>query len=329
MHSQQIDSINEIMFDVKEGYSLEIHQVDDTVPPHTHTHRIPAGKVKKFTRNIFPGVTVSHVFYIGSQVSSCQHAAKDSILEINYCVSGRIGWEMKNGTTIYLGPSDFSIHTRDLCADSVMVLPNDYYEGIEICIDVEKFDSNRPDLIASTDITATGLCTRFCKDTNFTVINGNESTNPIFRNLWADSHPYFTVHISLHVLELLLHLMTLTAPEQKNISKYQSEQIEIIRNVHDYLLSHLSERITIEDLSTRFLMNSTTIKTVFKGVYGDSLAAHIKEHRMEKAAELLTQSGENIAAIAEAVGYSSQSKFSTAFQEFYGVLPSEYRRKES
>ena len=58
-----------------------------------------------------------------------------------------------------------------------------------------------------------------------------------------------------------------------------------------------------------------------------SLAAHVKEHRMERAAELLLETGDSMAQIARAVGYESQSKFTTAFKEFYQTLPTEYRRQ--
>ncbi|MCQ2529184.1 MAG: AraC family transcriptional regulator [Saccharofermentans sp.] len=66
---------------------------------------------------------------------------------------------------------------------------------------------------------------------------------------------------------------------------------------------------------------------VFKSVYGNSIAAHIKEHRMEQAARLLNDTDYNIAEIASSVGYSSQSKFTAAFKEYYGVLPTDYRKK--
>ena len=73
-------------------------------------------------------------------------------------------------------------------------------------------------------------------------------------------------------------------------------------------------------------MNPTTLKAVFKSVYGNSLASHIREHRMERAAELLRGTDLSILEIARQVGYDSQSKFSTAFREAYGLLPKEYRR---
>ena len=107
-----------------------------------------------------------------------------------------------------------------------------------------------------------------------------------------------------------------------------SEQIETIRAVHDYLTQHLDSRTTIDELSRRFLMNPSTMKALFKSVYGSSLASHIREHRMQHAAKLLLEGDENVAQVARAVGYESQSKFSTEFHKAFGVLPTEYRRSQ-
>ena len=107
---------------------------------------------------------------------------------------------------------------------------------------------------------------------------------------------------------------------------YTREQIEFIRRLHDTLTEDLSSRITIEELSRRFLMNPSTMKELFRAVYGSSIAAHINEHRMERAAELLKDTDQSMAEIANEVGYESQSKFTAQFKKAYGLPPTEYRR---
>ncbi|MBO6014717.1 MAG: metalloregulator ArsR/SmtB family transcription factor [Oscillospiraceae bacterium] len=125
-------------------------------------------------------------------------------------------------------------------------------------------------------------------------------------------------------------VMEISCPETETGNEKQvrasSEQIETVRRMHDELLQHPERRITIDELARQYLINPTTLKEVFKEVYGDSLAAHMKEHRMEKAAELLLRSDESISAVAGAVGYDSSSRFSAAFRERYHLLPKEYRR---
>ena len=127
-------------------------------------------------------------------------------------------------------------------------------------------------------------------------------------------------------MELLLYLGKTELTSSQQLSEYKTEQIRMIREIHDQLTRHMEQRITIEELSRKYLINPTTLKTAFKSIYGTSIAAHIKEHRMEQAAKMLRESEMSIAEIAKAVGYDSQSRFTTAFKTFFHSLPKEYRK---
>lgn len=122
--------------------------------------------------------------------------------------------------------------------------------------------------------------------------------------------------------EMIEQVMDVACPQWRE----EAEQVKIIREIHDHLTEHMEQRVTIEELAHRYLINPTTLKTVFKQVYGNSLAAHMKEHRMEKAASLLRETELSVAEIAGQVGYESQSKFTAAFKEQFAQLPKEYRR---
>lgn len=109
-------------------------------------------------------------------------------------------------------------------------------------------------------------------------------------------------------------------------SEHRSEQAQLMETIHEYLVQNLDSRITIEDLSKRFHINTTTLKELFKRIYGTSPAAHIKEHRMKRAAFLLNNTEQSITEIAKNVGYQNTGKFSEAFKEVYHILPKEYRK---
>lgn len=119
-------------------------------------------------------------------------------------------------------------------------------------------------------------------------------------------------------------MMEIACPE--TTETYNDSPKETVRKIHEFLMTHLSDKITIDDLSKRFLLNPTTLKKAFKEVYGTSLASHMKQHRMEKAANLLTDTKMSISQVALAVGYESQSRFTASFKEAYGILPTAYRR---
>ena len=114
--------------------------------------------------------------------------------------------------------------------------------------------------------------------------------------------------------------------DDSSLTRYQAEQIETIKKIHDQLIAHMDSRLTVDELAREYLMNATTLKQLFKKVYGMSIAAHIKEHRMEHAAYLLKNTSMSIGDIAQHVGYDSQSKFTAAFKEHFGMLPKEFRK---
>ena len=126
---------------------------------------------------------------------------------------------------------------------------------------------------------------------------------------------------------MLLYLGKAKLTPKQRLSEYQSEQINIVRKIHEQLTQHIEQRITIEELSRQYLINPTTLKVSFKAIYGTSIAAHIKEHRMEQAAKMLKETDKSIAEIARTVGYDSQSRFTAAFKTYFKVLPKEYRKK--
>jgi AraC-like DNA-binding protein len=102
---------------------------------------------------------------------------------------------------------------------------------------------------------------------------------------------------------------------------------EIARKAHEYLVTHLSERVTIDTLSRKFAINPTTLKQAFKEVYGDAIASHVTSHRMKKAQKLLQTTSAPVSYIAKEVGYESQSRFTAAYRRHYGYTPTAERER--
>lgn len=236
-------------------------------------------------------------------------------------------WEMKNGNHIYLNPGDFSLHTMKACTDSVLHFPGGIYQGLTICIDLQETAKNPPELLRDSRIFETILPEKFCQNDSPIFLAGNEQTEPIFSAFYNQPEEWKLCYQKIKTLELLLYLGKAKLTPKQRLSEYQSEQIDIVRKIHEQLTQHIEQRITIEELSRQYLINPTTLKASFKAIYGTSIAAHIKEHRMEEAAKMLRKSGMSIAEIAKAVGYDSQSKFTSAFKAFFQCLPTEYRKR--
>ena len=277
---------------------------------------------------LYSGIELCYLTF-STDSFSVRHKAISHIIQINYCKSGQLMWEMKNGNRIYLNPGDFSLHTMKACMDSVLTFPNNRYQGLSIYIDLPKASGNPPDLLENSTIFETVLPKKFCQNDSPVFLAGNEQTESIFSAFYDQPETLTLPYQKIKVLELLLYLTKMEFTPQSKLVEYQFELTETIRKIHDQLLQHMEQRITIEELSKQYLINQTTLKNVFKSVYGTSIAAHIKEHRMRQAAYMLIESNMNIAEIAQAVGYDSQSKFTTAFKAYFKVLPREYRKNKT
>lgn len=275
--------------------------------------------------NLYPGITLGYVEY--SHAHSHKHNSGENLLEINYCNKGQIGWELENGNKVFLGEGDFSIHTTKTCAHSHIVIPSGNFQGIQFLMDIDAIRQTPPDPLQNTDIQIDALYEKFCQHETISFFAGNEQTNTIFRYFFHQPEELQLAYQRIKFMELILYLLRTDSSALERLTPYRSEQLCTIRQIHDDMLKHLDERITIESLSQKYLMNSTTLKAMFKSVYGDSLATHMKVHRMQHAAHLLTDTDMTLSEIAQAVGYESQSKFTAAFKNYYEILPREYRKK--
>ncbi len=283
-------------------------------------------KVANAVIPLYPGIELCYLTF-STDSFSVQHKALSHIIQINYCKAGQMMWEMKNGNRIYLNPGDFSLHTMKACTDSVLTFPNGIYQGLSIYIDLQEVSDHPPELLKGSNIFETILPEKFCRNDSPVFLAGNEQTESIFSAFFNQPESLKLPYQKIKTMELLLYLSKTELTSSQQLSEYKAEQIRIIREIHDQLTRHMEQRITIEELSKKYLINPTTLKTAFKSIYGTSIAAHIKEHRMEQAAKMLKETDKSIAEIARAVGYDSQSKFTAAFKTYFKVLPKEYRKK--
>ena len=122
-------------------------------------------------------------------------------------------------------------------------------------------------------------------------------------------------------------IVELTCPTYEELSPEGifDTQIGVVTEIHDYLLEDLSRRVTVEDLSRKFHINTTTLKSEFKKVFGRPVAAYMRSARIKRAMELLRTTSLTLSEIGAQVGYTSQARFTEAFTSVSGVSPTEYR----
>ena len=251
-------------------------------------HRKSEGKLA--TSVLFPGILLTCL----EGDSAEPFGTPDYVLQIRCCRQGRVGWRFPDGRELCLGKGDLAIHTVETWKGSERFLPEDGgCDGFILHMDLKKLTEQPPELFTGTDITGEFLFDRFCAGRRLQVQKGSDRTESIFAGFYQGQDGYRTCWQRVKMMELLLYLLTEERPGEDEIpdygKEYPPEQIQIIQEIHEQLIAHMDKRITIEELSRQHLINPTTLKAVFKAVYGTSLAAHMKEHRMGMAAKLLRE----------------------------------------
>jgi AraC-like DNA-binding protein len=95
-----------------------------------------------------------------------------------------------------------------------------------------------------------------------------------------------------------------------------------------YAGEHISSPLSLEALARKAAMSVSKFTAAFKVHTGISAASYIRRFRMDQAMYLLKNTTAPLSDIAGMVGYKHQSRFSTLFREQFGVMPSEFRKRE-
>ena len=102
-----------------------------------------------------------------------------------------------------------------------------------------------------------------------------------------------------------------------------------MKNVANYIDDHYATSISQDTLEKISTMSGTKLKKLFKQKYQCTITEYTQRRRMNMAEVLLLNSSLKIQDIAEAVGYSSHSKFSTCFKKYKGMYPKDIKKYNS
>ena len=93
-----------------------------------------------------------------------------------------------------------------------------------------------------------------------------------------------------------------------------------------YIDAHLGERMTLLDIAESLDSSAYHFARAFKRSVGIAPHQYVMRRRLDRARELLQNTGLPIAEVALAVGCANQSHFSAQFHKATGVTPLSYRQ---
>jgi AraC-like DNA-binding protein len=107
--------------------------------------------------------------------------------------------------------------------------------------------------------------------------------------------------------------------------RYSDRELRSLRMARAMLQKQLAPPPTIRQVAKVAGINETSLKRGFKALFGETVFDYSVRCRMEQAMTLLRDRQMPVARVAEAVGYSHQTSFATAFRRHFGICPKQAR----
>lgn len=127
--------------------------------------------------------------------------------------------------------------------------------------------------------------------------------------------------------QLAAHSSTNTGEPKSALDAINLERDRVLlRAAGRIIFEHLMEPPRSSEIAKQLGVSERRLLRAFELRLDMTLADYIRQQRMMRAEQLLLHSSLSMVAIADEIGASSAANFSTAFKEYAGKTPSEFRK---
>jgi transcriptional regulator GlxA family with amidase domain len=106
--------------------------------------------------------------------------------------------------------------------------------------------------------------------------------------------------------------------------KHEDEPIKLAQ---EFIECNLTERISVDDLASKFAIGRRHFDRRFKKATNNTPAEYIQRVKIEAAKKWLENSHKNVNEVMYEVGYNDTKSFRTVFKKITGLSPIDYRNK--
>lgn len=99
-----------------------------------------------------------------------------------------------------------------------------------------------------------------------------------------------------------------------------------VKTAKQYMLSHISEDISLEEIAAEVHLAPNYLCSVFKKTTGKTVMQYLSEQRIDLAKRLILTQSDELYKISELCGFSDYNHFSHTFKKISGMSPMFYRK---
>lgn len=149
----------------------------------------------------------------------------------------------------------------------------------------------------------------------------------LFRSAFSSKRQFFQQEIELATLFYFLQL-------SRELSEYPADaallpnKLHHVNDITAYLTEHCEDKISLDELASRFFLNKHYLCRLFKKSTGYTVFEYVNIQRVQRAKRLLEYTDYSIAEIASLTGYGSITRFEQTFKTYTDTSPLKYRKSK-
>lgn len=106
-----------------------------------------------------------------------------------------------------------------------------------------------------------------------------------------------------------------------------TRKIDLVKSVLEYIETHYSAPITLEDLAREAGMNPKYFCRFFRSITHQTPMGYVNLYRIERASQMLLETTLPIITIGLECGFNDSSNFIKVFRKYKGMTPNQYRKQ--
>lgn len=127
-------------------------------------------------------------------------------------------------------------------------------------------------------------------------------------------------------LSQLLCLLQSSLPDGAVPDKKQMRAAQRIKTMLRFIHENFNQELNTGSIATSTGVSESECLRCFHNIIGTTPIQYLRQYRIQRAAQMLTQTQDSVSDIAQRCGFQDVSYFTKTFRELRGCAPSEYRK---
>lgn len=155
------------------------------------------------------------------------------------------------------------------------------------------------------------------------MLTAYSSKNVAIASLKGDADDYIEKPVDIEKLESTIHRLL---HEEDSVGKsYKRDSEGKIERVKDYLERNYDKRVSLRDAADLVFLSPKYLSRLFKEITGTGFNQYRLTAKMERAKEILAETGLTVDEISYRLGYKNMESFIRMFKKIAGMTPTEFR----